>query len=39
MLTSVYGDSSGVLGGTGRQYYDYYSTQLKNAYNKLLNGL
>lgn len=39
-LSSIYGSSdyAGLL-GTGRQYYDYYSTQLRNAYNGALNGL
>lgn len=39
-LASIYGspDYAGLL-GTGRQYYDYYSTQLRNAYNSALNGL
>ena len=40
-LSSIYADSdySALLGSNGRQYYDYYSTQLKNAYNKIINGL
>ena len=39
-LSSIYGspDYAGLL-GTGRQYYDYYSTQLRNAYNRVLKGL
>lgn len=39
-LSSIYGspDYSGLL-GTGREYYDYYSTQLRNAYNSALNRL
>ena len=39
-LASIYGDSdfSSILGSNSRPYYDYYSNQLRNAYNSYIKG-